>query len=82
MGQKKLIREIHEKVLTMEPRLSEVRLQLDELNHRVLGNGHPGLLQRVERLETSGGLLSSIFVWVVAPGSVLSLIAYFLLRGL
>lgn len=64
----------------VEERTKSIDSRMERIDHSLYGNGQPGIMQRVDKLESLASITLGVFTWFLAPGAVLSGILYFLWR--
>lgn len=56
-----MTRSEREQLAVLETKVDAMQKQIEELHHAIIGNGKPGLMLRVDRLEQVGKLRYSLF---------------------
>jgi len=64
---------LEERLKAMDEKLDDQKKATTDLTHAIVGNGKPGLLMRVDRLEQSKAFVNKV-LWVLF-GAVISLLA-------
>lgn len=70
---------LHEDVATLTALMTESRNDTSEIKHMLLGNGQPGIIQRLASLEGFRWYLAGGFATALFLGTVLELYLHLLL---